>query len=133
MLLFFVLVVFVFTNREVLYPGNLVSGYALLFLFVKKFCGHFACTVFGCLVLRWLYQRNYWKKTVVLLIGASLGANGILHSLMNQRGLGVFLGALLQGIGVSQVVVVLFVLSLVLLVLFLLYKGREEGMEKRTI
>ena len=133
MLLFFVLVVFVFTNGEVLYPGNPVSGSALLFLFVKKFCGHFAFTVCGCLVLGWLYQRNYWKKTVVLLIGASLGVSVTLQSLMNQIGLNIFLGALLQGVGVSQVVVVLFVLSLVLLVLFLLYKGREEGMEKGTI
>jgi hypothetical protein len=126
-LVFFVLLVFVFTYMEVFSPGNPLAGTELLFLFVKKFCGHFALTVVGCMVLGGLYQRDLQKRTVMLVISASLVVSMVLHSLVNQMGLGIYLGAMLHGVSQDMMLGGLSGLSIVLLVLFLVLKGREKN------
>jgi hypothetical protein len=125
---FFLLVVFILADTEVMYPGNSLSGVNLVMLFVKKLGGHFALTVCGCMVFGWWYQRGWTKSWTVLVIGGSVGVSSILHSLVNQLGLGVFLGTMLQGIGVSQelFLTVIFVFALILFLMFLEYKERRK-------
>jgi hypothetical protein len=54
---------------------------------------------------------------------------------MNHMGLDVFLGTVLLKCGVSQdlFLLVLFVVSVVLLGLFMIFKGREEGKKESNI
>jgi len=119
----FFLLLYVITTGEVFYPGNPLSGVDLLWLSVKKFGGHFALTVIGCMVFGLVYQRSHRNRTVVGLIGVSVSVSALLHSLINQMGLGVFLGALLP---VSQELVMgaLFLISVVLFILFFKMKGK---------
>jgi hypothetical protein len=126
-LVFFFLVIMMFTSTEVFIPiNNNFSGLTIFYLFVKKYCGHFAFAVIGSMLLGYFYQRGLRKKIVYGLIGGSLAISVFLHSLVNQIGLGIGLGPLLEDGGVSQELFIsfLFVLACVFLVAFLVWKGK---------
>jgi len=66
-----------------------------------------------------------------MLLGVSVGISVVLHSLINQLGPGIFLGIVLP---VPQDLIMsgLFVLSAVVFVLFLGYKGRIKRNKKSS-
>jgi hypothetical protein len=100
-LVLFVVLLVVVSSGEVLYPGNPLGGVDLVLLFVKKCGGHFALTVCGCLLFGLLYSSEMVKKRVVLVLGMSVGISMVLHSVVNQMGLDVFVGTVLLTYGVS--------------------------------
>jgi hypothetical protein len=123
--IFFMLLLYVITIGEVFYPDNPLSGVELFLLTLKKFAGHFALTVLGCMVFGFLYQRRYRKRTILVLIGVSVTVSVLLHSLVNQIGLQVFLGTFVP-VSPDSIMGGLFVLSVVLICLFLVYRRRIQ-------
>lgn len=65
---------------------------------------------------------------MMLVLWVSISVSVALHSLVNQIGVGLFLGALLVNLGVSQdmVLFVLFMVSTIFLALFLLFKAKDQ-------
>jgi hypothetical protein len=127
-LLLLMLLLYIITISEVFYPGNPFSGIDLLWLSMKKFAGHFALTMCGCLIFGFLYHPRMMNTTVVLLLLLSICVSVALHSLVNQIGVGLFIGEQLVNLGVSQEMFlsVLFAVSTFFLVLFLLSKEKEN-------
>jgi len=127
-LLLFILLLYIITTSEVFYPGNPVSGINLLWLWLKKFAGHFALTMCGCLIFGFLYHTRMMNTTVMLVLWVSISISVALHSLVNQIGACLFLGELLVNLGVSQdmVLFVLFMVSTIFLALFLLFKAKDQ-------
>jgi hypothetical protein len=134
-LLFFFLLLYVITIGEVLYPTNPLSSVDLLWLSMKKYAGHFALTVCGFLLFGFIYNRDMPKRLLVLVLVTAVGISVVLHSIVNQIGLQVYLGRLLFDHGVPQemFLVALFVLSLIFFALFLLYKGKNHQVREPPV
>lgn len=132
-LLFFLLLLLVITGAEVFSPLNVHMSNILL-LFIKQFCGHFAFTVVGSMYFAYFYSKALRKVLLVLFVITSLVISIILHSIANQMSWNVSMGAQLENLGVSQdiYISVLLIFSLILLMLFMKFKGKYNPILRET-